>query len=166
MAIVKAGDGGGVMVVPDQCCQFEMRRAKIESTGLDAVVIDLQDVGVRYWTYEAAMGYFLEAAAKSGMDIVVLDRPNPVTGSFVQGPVSDIGRDSYTNYMPLPVRHGMTFGELARYFNGERHLNASLVLVKMQGWQRGDWFDSTGLTWTNPSPPLSSYSRQSRSQLF
>ena len=123
---------------------------------LDAVVIDLQDAGVRYWTYEAAMGYFLEAAAKASIDIVVLDRPDPVTGSFVQGPVSEIGRDSYTNYMPLPVRHGMTFGELARYFNGERHLNAALTVVKMQGWQRGDWFDSTGLTWTNPSPNLRS----------
>ncbi len=123
---------------------------------LDAVVIDLQDVGVRYWTYDAAMGYFLEAAAKTGVDVVVLDRPNPVTGSFVQGPISDIGRDSYTNYMPIPVRHGMTIGELARYYNGEGHLNAALTVVKMKGWERGDWFDSTGLTWINPSPNLRS----------
>jgi uncharacterized protein YbbC (DUF1343 family) len=123
---------------------------------LDAVVIDLQDVGVRYWTYDAAMGYFLEAAAKTGIDVVVLDRPNPVTGSFVQGPISDIGRDSYTNYMPVPVRHGMTIGELARYYNGEGHLNDALTVVKMKGWERGDWFDSTGLTWINPSPNLRS----------
>jgi uncharacterized protein YbbC (DUF1343 family)/CubicO group peptidase (beta-lactamase class C family) len=135
----------------------EERRPSPESLSqLDAVVIDLQDAGVRYWTYEAAMGYFLEAAAKAGIDVVVLDRPDPVTGSFVQGPVSDIGRDSYTNYMPLPVRHGMTFGELARYFNGEGHLNAALTVVKMKGWERGDWFDSTGLAWTNPSPNLRS----------
>jgi uncharacterized protein YbbC (DUF1343 family)/CubicO group peptidase (beta-lactamase class C family) len=135
----------------------EQRRPSPDSLSqLDAVVIDLQDAGVRYWTYEAAMGYFLEAAAKSGIDIVVLDRPDPVTGSFVQGPLSEIGSDSYTNYMPLPVRHGMTFGELARYFNGERHINAALTVVKMQGWQRGDWFDSTGLTWINPSPNLRS----------
>jgi len=123
---------------------------------LDAVVIDLQDVGVRYWTYEAVLGYFLEAAAAAHIDLIVLDRPNPVTGSFVQGPVSDIGRDSYTNYMPLAVRHGMTMGELARYFNGEKHLNAALTIVPMRGWQRGDWFDSTGLTWINPSPNLRS----------
>ena len=123
---------------------------------LDAVVIDLQDVGVRYWTYDAAMGYFLEAAPRAGIDIVVLDRPNPVTGSFVQGPVSDIGRDSYTNYMPIPVRHGMTIGELARYYNGERHINAALTVVPLKGWQRGDWYDSTGLTWINPSPNLRS----------
>ncbi len=123
---------------------------------LDAIVIDLQDAGVRYWTYEAVTGYFLEAAAQAHIDVVVLDRPDPVTGSFVQGPVSDIGRDSYTGYMPLPVRHGMTLGELARYFNGERHLNASLTIVPMRGWQRGDWFDSTGLAWVNPSPNLRS----------
>jgi uncharacterized protein YbbC (DUF1343 family)/CubicO group peptidase (beta-lactamase class C family) len=135
----------------------EKRRPSLDTLRrLDAVVIDLQDVGVRYWTYDAAMGYMLEAAAKTHIDVIVLDRPNPVTGSFVQGPVSDIGRDSYTNYMPIPVRHGMTIGELARYFNGERHINAALTVVKMQGWQRGDWFDSTGLTWINPSPNLRS----------
>lgn len=135
----------------------KQRRPSPESLRhLDAVVIDLQDAGVRYWTYESAMGYFLEAAARAKIDVVVLDRPDPVTGSFVQGPVSDIGRDSYTDFMPLPVRHGMTFGELARYFNGERHINAALTVVKMQGWQRGDWYDSTGLPWTNPSPNLRS----------
>lgn len=123
---------------------------------LDAVVIDLQDAGVRYWTYEAITGYFLEAAAQQHLDVIVLDRPNPVTGAFVQGPIADIGRDSYTSYMPLPARHGMTLGELSRYFNGERHLNAALTVVPMRGWQRGDWFDSTGLDWINPSPNLRS----------
>jgi uncharacterized protein YbbC (DUF1343 family)/CubicO group peptidase (beta-lactamase class C family) len=121
---------------------------------LDAVVIDLQDAGVRFYTYEAAMGYFLEAAAKTGTQIVVLDRPNPINGAFVQGPLSDAGTDSYVHYMPLPVRHGMTMGELAQYFNREHSLNAPLTVVKMQGWQRGDWYDSTGLTWVNPSPNL------------
>jgi uncharacterized protein YbbC (DUF1343 family)/CubicO group peptidase (beta-lactamase class C family) len=105
----------------------EQRRPSQESLrALDAVIIDLQDAGVRYWTYEAAMGYFLEEAARAGTD------------------------------MPLPVRHGMTMGELARYFNGESHRNAALTIVPMKGWQRGDWFDSTGLTWTNPSPNLRS----------
>jgi len=121
---------------------------------LDAVVIDLQDAGVRYYTYETAMAYFLEAAGKTGTHIVVLDRPNPINGSFVQGPLSDEGAESYVHYMPLPVRHGMTMGELARYFNEQRNLHAPLTVVKMQGWQRGDWYDSTGLTWVNPSPNL------------
>ncbi len=121
---------------------------------LDAVVIDLQDAGVRYYTLETAMAYFLQAAAHSGTDIVVLDRPDPLNGSFVQGPVSDADHSSYTSFMPLPVRHGMTMGELARYFNGEGHIGASLTVVSVKGWQRGDWYDSTSLLWINPSPNL------------
>jgi uncharacterized protein YbbC (DUF1343 family)/CubicO group peptidase (beta-lactamase class C family) len=131
------------------------RRPSLDTMrSLDAVVIDLQDAGVRFYTYETVMCYFLEAAAKTGTDIVVLDRPNPINGSFVQGPLSDKGAESYVHYMRLPARHGMTIGELARYFNRERNLNAPLTVVKMQGWQRGDWYDSTGLTWMNPSPNL------------
>lgn len=131
------------------------RRPQLDTMrSLDAVVIDLQDAGVRFYTYETVMFYFLEAAAKTGTDIVVLDRPNPINGSFVQGPLSDKGAESYVHYMQLPARHGMTMGELARYFNRERNLNAPLTVVKMQGWQRGDWYDSTGLTWVNPSPNL------------
>jgi len=121
---------------------------------LDAVVIDLQDVGVRFYTYETLVGYFLEATEKMATDIVVLDRPNPINGAFVQGSLSDEGAESYVHYMPLPVRHGMTMGELAQYFNRERNLHAPLTVVKMQGWQRGDWYDSTGLSWVNPSPNL------------
>ncbi|MBZ5547025.1 MAG: DUF1343 domain-containing protein [Acidobacteriia bacterium] len=123
---------------------------------LDAVVIDLADAGARFYTYEATTGYFLEAAAKAGLEVVILDRPNPITGSFVQGPVSDEGRGSFVNYFPVPVRHGMTLGELAKMFNAERHLGAHLEIVSMEGWQRGDWFDSTGLAWVNPSPNLRS----------
>jgi uncharacterized protein YbbC (DUF1343 family)/CubicO group peptidase (beta-lactamase class C family) len=121
---------------------------------LDAVVIDLADAGVRFYTYETTVGYFLEAAAKAGVEVVILDRPNPITGSFVQGPVSDSGRESFTNYFPEPVRHGMTLGELAKMFNAERHLGARLDVVAMEGWQPGDWFDSTGLAWVNTSPNL------------
>ncbi len=121
---------------------------------LDAVVIDLRDAGVRFYTYETAVAYFLQAAAHTGTDIVILDRPDPINGSFVQGPVSDADHSSYTGFMPLPVRHGMTMGELARYFNGEGHLGASLTVVPMKGWQRGDWYDSTSLLWVNPSPNL------------
>ncbi len=121
---------------------------------LDAVVIDLADAGARFYTYETTVGYFLESAAKAGIDVIVLDRPNPITGSFVQGPVSDDGRESFTDYFPEPPRQGMTLGELAIMFNAGRHLGARLQVVKMQGWQRGDWFDSTGLEWVNPSPNL------------
>jgi uncharacterized protein YbbC (DUF1343 family)/CubicO group peptidase (beta-lactamase class C family) len=123
---------------------------------LDAVVFDVQDAGVRFYTYEATLGYFLEAAAKAGIEIIVLDRPDPITGSFVQGPVSDSGRESFVNYFPVPSRHGMTIGELAKMYNGELGLNAKLAIVPMEGWIRGDWYDSTGLPWINPSPNLRS----------
>ncbi len=123
---------------------------------LDAVVVDIQDAGVRFYTYETTLGYFLEAAAKAGIQLVVLDRPNPITGSFVQGPIPDAGKESFVNYFPVPVRHGMTLGELVQMFNGERGLNARLTVIPMEGWMRGDWYDSTGLSWINPSPNLRS----------
>jgi uncharacterized protein YbbC (DUF1343 family) len=124
--------------------------------GLDAIVVDLQDAGTRIYTYETTLGYFLEGAAQAGIEVIVLDRPNPVTGSFVQGPIADAGKPSFTSYFPVPVRHGMTMGELARMFNEERGIHARLKVVTMDGWQRGDWFDSTGLIWVNPSPNLRS----------
>lgn len=123
---------------------------------LDAIVFDIQDAGVRFYTYETTLGYFLEAAAKATVEVIVLDRPDPITGSFVQGPVSDAGRENFTNYWTVPVRQGMTVGELAKMFNAERNINAKLTVVAMEGWQRGDWFDSTGLAWINPSPNLRS----------
>ena len=121
---------------------------------LDAVVIDLQDAGVRFWTYQTAVGYFLEAGAQTGTEIVVLDRPNPITGSAVAGPLAEPDKRSYVSYFMEPSRHGMTMGELAQMFNGEQKLGAKLTVVPMQGWQRGDWYDSTGETWINPSPNL------------
>ena len=147
----------------------EQRRPSLESLKkLDGVVIDLQDVGVRFYTYEAVVGYFLEAAAQAHIEIIVLDRPNPNGGVAVQGPVSDVGAESYTNYMPMPVRNGMTLGELALYYNSERLLpsatspniqapiRAQLTVVPMQNWTRQEFFDETGLKWTNPSPNLRS----------
>ncbi|HEY1265368.1 MAG TPA: exo-beta-N-acetylmuramidase NamZ domain-containing protein [Terriglobales bacterium] len=123
---------------------------------LDALVVDLQDAGARFYTYETTVGYFLEAAAKAGIEVIVLDRPNPIAGSFVQGPISESGHESFTNYFSMPLRHGMTLGELAKLFNTERGINARLTVVPMDGWLRGDWYDSTGLAWVNPSPNLRS----------
>jgi uncharacterized protein YbbC (DUF1343 family)/CubicO group peptidase (beta-lactamase class C family) len=124
---------------------------------VEAIVVDLQDVGVRFYSYEVMLGYTLEDAQKAGVEIVVLDRPVPLTGSLVQGPVSTGGSDRLINYIPLPVRHGMTLGELARMFNGERRIGAKLTVVPMQGWLRGDWWDSTGLPWIAPSPALQTF---------
>ncbi len=120
---------------------------------LDVIVFDLQDVGARFYTYETTLGYFLEAAAKAKKPIVVLDRPNPITGAYVQGPVSD-AQESFVNYYPLPVRHGMTIGELAKLFNEEKKIDAELTVIPMRGWLRGDWFDSTDAMWINPSPNI------------
>jgi len=123
---------------------------------LDAVVVDLQDAGARFYTYETTVGYFLEAAAKANIKVIVLDRPDPINGAYVEGPLSQSSLSNFVNYFPLPVRHGMTLGELARLFNEERHLGASLSVIPMQGWQRGDWLDATLVPWVDPSPNLRS----------
>jgi len=122
--------------------------------GIDTLVVDLQDVGVRFYTYLATMGYVLEEAAKQKIKVVVLDRPNPIDGWHVEGPLATDDLLSFIAYMPMPIRHGMTIGELAQLFNAERKLGADLTVVKMDGWRRDQWFDQTGLTWVNPSPNM------------
>ena len=122
--------------------------------GLDTVVVDLQDAGARFYTYAATMAYVLEAAARRGLRVVVLDRPNPIGGTAVEGPRLDEESLGFTGYFPSPVRHGLTLGELARLFNGERGIGADLDVVPMRGWTRAHWFDETGLTWVDPSPNL------------
>jgi uncharacterized protein YbbC (DUF1343 family)/CubicO group peptidase (beta-lactamase class C family) len=123
---------------------------------LDAVIFDIQDVGSRFYTYPATLGYLLEAAAQTNTKVIVLDRPNPVNGAFVQGPVSQTEFTAFTNYHPIPIRHGLTSGEMAQLFNVERKIGAQLKVIPMQGWLRGDWFDSTGVVWVNTSPNLRS----------
>jgi uncharacterized protein YbbC (DUF1343 family)/CubicO group peptidase (beta-lactamase class C family) len=123
---------------------------------LDAVVFDVQDAGGRFYTYPATLGYLLEAAAQTNTEVIVLDRPDPVTGSFVQGPMSQPDLLNFNNYHPIPLRHGMTLGELAQLYNDEKKIGARLRVIPMQGWLRGDWFDSTGIVWINTSPNLRS----------
>lgn len=136
----------------------EARRPTPESLrGLDALVFDIQDVGVRFYTYETTMAYALESAAKAGLPFFVLDRPNPITGLRVEGPPLDAPNASFVGYLPgMPVRHGMTMGELARLFDGEKALGAKLTVVPLQGWRRADWFDATNLLWVDPSPNMRS----------
>ncbi len=123
---------------------------------LDALVFDVQDAGARFYTYMSTMGYAMEAAAKKGIDFLVLDRPNPITASRVEGPIMDADLKSFTGYFPLPVRHGMTLGELARMFNAEYAIGARLTVIPMQAYRRDMWFDETGIAWVNPSPNLRS----------
>lgn len=125
--------------------------------GIDALVFDIQDVGVHFYTYETTMAYAMEAAAKAGIPYYVLDRPNPITGVRVEGPLLDVANESFVGYLGgLPVRHGMTMGELARLFNGEKKIGAALTVIPMEDWHRGDWFDATDLPWVNPSPNMRS----------
>ena len=126
--------------------------------GLDVLVFDIQDIGARFYTYITSMAYGMEEAGKFGVDFMVLDRPNPVNGVHVEGPVLDETRISFIGYYPLPVRHGMTVGELAHLFKSENRLPVKLEVVKMEGWVRRLWFDETDLTWVNPSPNIRSLS--------
>ena len=122
--------------------------------GIDTIVFDVQDVGVRYYTYLATLVYVLEEASKRAIAVVVLDRPNPIGGRIVEGPVMDADLRSFTAPHPIPVRTGMTIGEFARMVVAERHLPVSLTVVPLGQWQRGQWFDQTGLAWSNPSPNI------------
>lgn len=121
---------------------------------LDVMVVDIQDVGARFYTYHATMGYVMEEAARAGLPVVVLDRPNPINGWQIEGPLQDEGASGMVAYHPMPVRHGMTMGELARLFNEERGIGASLSVVPAEHWIRDAWFDQTGLMWVNPSPNM------------
>ena len=124
-------------------------------SGIDTLVIDLQDIGARFYTYAATMGYVMEEAAKRKIAVVVLDRPNPINGWQIEGPAADEAFVGFTAYLTaMPVRHGMTLGELARLFNEEKKIGATLTVVPLANWRRDFWFDQTGLTWINPSPNM------------
>ena len=123
---------------------------------VDVVVFDIQDIGARFYTYMCSMINTMEAAAKAGKPVMVLDRPNPITGTHVEGPVLEAPLASFVGCYTLPLRHGMTIGEIARMALAERKIAVKLEVVAMKGWERGDWFDSTGLPWVNPSPNIRS----------
>jgi uncharacterized protein YbbC (DUF1343 family)/CubicO group peptidase (beta-lactamase class C family) len=124
--------------------------------GIDALVFDIQDVGARFYTYTSTMCMAMEAAAEAGIEFFVLDRPNPIGGEIIEGPLLDAGRESFVGYHTIPVRHGMTHGELARMFAKERKLDVKLTVIEMKGWRRGQYLFDTGLRWTNPSPNMRS----------
>jgi uncharacterized protein YbbC (DUF1343 family) len=121
---------------------------------VDALVFDMQDVGVRFYTYLSTLFYVLRGAAKAGKPVYVLDRPNPITGSRVEGGPIAPGFESFVGIVNIPMRHGMTLGELARYMNMECALQADLQVIAMQGWQREMWFDETALPWVPTSPAM------------
>jgi len=134
----------------------DTRKPKPEQlAGLDALVFDIQDVGVRYYTYIATMGLAMEAAAAAHIKFIVLDRVNPIGGVAHEGPLLH-GEEAFIAWHSLPIRHGMTVGELARMFNDERHIGADLTVIPLQRWKRGLWMDEAGLPWINTSPNMRS----------
>lgn len=135
----------------------ETRRPKSDQLkDLDALVFDIQDIGVRFYTYISTLGYILEEAAKTKLPVFVLDRPNPIGGVEVEGPIADSDKLSFISYHTIPTRHGLTIGELAQLFNRQRKIGADVRVIKMEGWRRSMWFDETNLTWINPSPNMRS----------
>jgi len=121
---------------------------------LDALIFDIQDIGARYYTYQATLGFLMEAAASAGTKIIVLDRPNPITGAYIEGNVVRPGFESFVSAYPLAVRHGMTMGELAGYFQRHVGIAAEVEVIACRGWSRDMWFDQTGLPWVFPSPNM------------
>jgi len=135
----------------------DTRRPKKEHLeGVDTLVFDIQDVGARFYTYMSTMAWAMEAAAEHELKYIVLDRPNPIGGVAVEGPVADAGRESFVGFHTIPVRHGMTVGELAKMYRAERDLKVDLTVVEAEGWRRRDYWDATGLLWVNPSPNMRS----------
>ena len=122
--------------------------------GIDTMVIDLQDIGARFYTYITTTAYVLEEAAKNKVSVVILDRPNPIGGYQIEGPTLDKAALSFVGYYPMPIRHGMTLGELARLFNVENKIGANLTVIQLRNWKRDAYFDATGLPWINPSPNM------------
>jgi len=122
--------------------------------GIDTLVFDIQDAGVRFYTYTVTMAYCMEEAAKRNIAFYVLDRPNPMGGDIVEGPMLDADKTNFVAYFPIPVRYGLTIGELAQFFNTENHIGADLHVIAMKNWHRNYFFESTGIRWIPPSPAL------------
>ena len=133
----------------------ETRRPTPETLkGIDALVFDVQDAGVRFYTYITTMAYAMEAAAKNRISFFVLDRPDPLGGEVIEGPLLDRERTSFVAYFPMPVRYAMTMGELAQMFNAENKIGADLHVIAVKNWRRAETYDQTGLAWIAPSPNL------------
>ena len=123
---------------------------------IDLIIYDVQDVGARFYTYITTLGYIMEAAAKTNIKVVILDRPNPINGNVIEGPVLNIQNQSFVGNYPIPIRYGLTIGELAKMIIGEKWINSfpDLIVIPAKNWSRKMWYDETGLNWTKPSPNI------------
>lgn len=134
--------------------EHSLRPQRSQLEDLDVLVFDIQDIGSRYYTFIYTMAYCMEAAGEAGIPIIVCDRPNPITGCFLEGNVLDMTYRSFVGRYPLPIRHGMTAGELALFFRDHCGVACELTVLSMTGWMRGDWYEETGLPWVQPSPNM------------
>jgi len=135
--------------------ESQRRPTDAQLSNVDAIVIDLQDVGARFYTYATTLAYVLEEAAPRKKKVFVLDRPNPIGGVAIEGPGLDAAASSFVGYFAgMPIRHGMTLGELAKLFNAEKKIGADLTVIAMKNWRRDEYYDETGLAWVNPSPNM------------
>ncbi len=154
--VADGGSAGGPRVVSlygDSAAS--LRPTPDQLAGIDALVIDLVDIGSRYYTFQATMLYCLEAAVPLGIPVVVLDRPNPLGGAVIEGPALRPGCESFIGCHDIAIRHGLSMGELARLYAAERRLDArGITVVSCRGWNRSQWFDQTGLPWVMPSPNM------------
>jgi uncharacterized protein YbbC (DUF1343 family)/CubicO group peptidase (beta-lactamase class C family) len=151
-----AGAGQGPRLTVWSLYGSDRRPTAAMLQGLDTLVFDIQDVGVRFYTYLTTLVYVLEEAARHRVSVIVLDRPDPLTGVIVEGPVMDADLRSFTAPHPIPVRTGMTMGEFAKMVAAERKIPVNLTVIPLEGWERRMWFDETGLPWVNPSPNIRS----------
>ena len=128
----------------------------IQLEGVDIIIYDIQDIGARFYTYISTLGLVMESAAKSGINVLVLDRPNPITGNITEGPTLDLKYQTFVGYYPIPTRYGLTVGELALMINNEKWIEyqPQLEIIKMKGWTKDLWYDQTKLPWIKPSPNI------------
>jgi uncharacterized protein YbbC (DUF1343 family) len=135
------------------------RQAPTEESlaGLDLLLVDIQDLGVRFYTYAATVALTLEVCGRTGTPVLLLDRPNPIGGEIIEGPIVEQEQRSFVGHLPIPIRHGMTLGELMRFANEREGYGATLEVLALRGWRRGMWYDETGLPWVIPSPNLPAF---------
>lgn len=155
-AVVDDGVDGGTGLPVYSLYGARTAPSREQMSGISTLVFDVADVGCRFYTYISTLLKVMEAASERGLDVIVCDRPNPITGGRYEGPMPDGDKMSFTACHALPVRHGLSVGEAARLMHGERGLACGLEVVRCEGWRRADWFDSMGLLWTNPSPNMRS----------
>jgi len=149
---------GQVKSLPEVVSLYGSNRKPTEGQmkGLDIILYDIQDVGARFYTYITTLGLVMESASNAGVEVIVLDRPNPITGESIEGPILDLKFQTFVGYYPIPIRYGLTVGELAYMINGEEWIEnqPKLQVIKMKGWKRNLWYDETTLPWVKPSPNI------------